>query len=105
LRILTEPESSLIKQYTALIGVENVNLKFTDDGIKEMARIAFKVNGEIENIGARRLHTLIEKILEEISFEASDIKSGSEIIIDANYVLSHIGDLLSTKNDLMKFVL
>jgi len=105
LRILTEPESSLIKQYIALIGVENVNLKFTDDGIKEMARIAFKVNGEIENIGARRLHTLIEKILEEISFEASDIKSGSEIIIDANYVSSHIGDLLSTKNDLMKFVL
>ena len=105
LRILTEPESSLIKQYSALIGVEKVKLKFTDDGIKEMAKIAFRVNGEVENIGARRLHTLIEKILEEVSFEASDMKSGSEVIIDQAYVDSHLGDLLSNKNDLMKFVL
>ncbi len=105
LKILTEPESSLIKQYTALIAVENVQLKFTDEGIKEMAKIAFKVNGEIENIGARRLHTLIEKILEEISFTASDIKNNQEIIIDAEYVNSHIGDLVSNKTDLMKFVL
>jgi len=105
LRILTEPEASLIKQYSALIAVENVKLKFTNDGLKEMAKIAYKVNGEVENIGARRLHTMIEKILEEVSFEASDMKSGTEIIIDQAYVDSHLGDLLSNKNDLMKFVL
>jgi ATP-dependent HslUV protease ATP-binding subunit HslU len=105
LRILTEPEASLIKQYTALLAVENVILNFSEDGIKEMAKIAFKVNGEIENIGARRLHTMIEKILEEVSFEASEMKAGTEIIIDSTYVNKHLGDLLSSKNDLMKFVL
>ena len=105
LRILTEPESSLIKQYTALLAVENIILNFSEDGIKEMAKIAFKVNGEIENIGARRLHTMIEKILEEVSFEASEMKAGTEIIIDSTYVNKHLGDLLSSKNDLMKFVL
>lgn len=105
LRILTEPEASLIKQYSALIAVENVKLKFTNDGLKEMAKIAYKVNGEVENIGARRLHTMIEKILEEVSFEASDMKSGTEIIIDEKFVNDNLGDLLSTKTDLMKFVL
>jgi ATP-dependent HslUV protease ATP-binding subunit HslU len=105
LRILTEPESSLIKQYTALLAVENVILNFSEDGIKEMAKIAFKVNGEIENIGARRLHTMIEKILEEVSFEASEMKAGTKINIDSTYVNKHLGDLLSSKNDLMKFVL
>ncbi len=105
LRILTEPEASLIKQYTALLAVENVILNFHEDGIKEMAKIAFKVNGEIENIGARRLHTMIEKILEEVSFQASEMKAGTEIIIDSTYVNKHLGDLLSSKNDLMKFVL
>lgn len=105
LKILTEPESSLIKQYTALIAVENIKLNFTNDGIKEIAKIAFKVNGEIENIGARRLHTLIEKVLEEISFTASDIKKGSEITIDPEFVNANLGDLVSNKTDLMKFVL
>ncbi len=105
LRILTEPEASLIKQYTALLAVENVVLTFSEDGIKEMAKIAFKVNGEIENIGARRLHTMIEKILEEVSFEASELKAGTKINIDSAYVNKHLGDLLSSKNDLMKFVL
>ena len=105
LRILTEPESSLIKQYTALLAVENIVLNFSEDGIKEMAKIAFKVNGEIENIGARRLHSMIEKILEEVSFEASEMKAGTKILIDANYVNKHLGDLLSSKTDLMKFVL
>ncbi len=105
LRILTEPEASLIKQYTALLAVENVELTFSEDGIKEMAKIAFKVNGEIENIGARRLHTMIEKILEEVSFEASAMKAGTKINIDSEYVNKHLGDLLSSKNDLMKFVL
>ena len=105
LRILTEPEASLIKQYTALLAVENVELTFSEDGIKEMAKIAFRVNGEIENIGARRLHTMIEKILEEVSFEASAMKAGTKINVDSTYVNKHLGDLLSSKNDLMKFVL
>ena len=105
LRILTEPEASLIKQYTALLAVENVELTFSEDGLKEMAKIAFKVNGEIENIGARRLHTMIEKILEEVSFEASAMKAGTKINVDSTYVNKHLGDLLSSKNDLMKFVL
>ena len=105
LRILTEPEASLIKQYTALLAVENVELTFSEDGIKEMAKIAFRVNGEIENIGARRLHTMIEKILEEVSFEASAMKAGTKINVDSEYVNKHLGDLLSSKNDLMKFVL
>jgi ATP-dependent HslUV protease ATP-binding subunit HslU len=104
-RILTEPESSLIKQYCALIAVENINLKFNEEGIKEIAKIAFRVNGEVENIGARRLHTLMEKILEDISFNASEMKAKSEIVIDAKYVNDHLGDLISSKNDLMKFVL
>ena len=105
LRILTEPEASLIKQYTALLAVENVELTFSEDGLKEMAKIAFRVNGEIENIGARRLHTMIEKILEEVSFEASALKAGTKINVDSTYVNKHLGDLLSSKNDLMKFVL
>ena len=104
-RILTEPESSLIKQYKALIAVENISLNFSEEGIREIAKIAFKVNGEVENIGARRLHTLMEKILEEVSFNASEMKAKTDIAIDAKYVNDHLGDLLSNKNDLMKFVL
>ena len=104
-RILTEPESSLIKQYKALIAVENISLNFSEEGIREIAKIAFKVNGEVENIGARRLHTLMEKILEEVSFNASEMKAKNDIAIDAKYVNDHLGDLLSNKNDLMKFVL
>ena len=105
MRILTEPESSLIKQYVALIGVENVKLNFTEDGTKEIAKVAFKVNGEVENIGARRLHTMLEKILEDISFDATDMKNGSEIVIDKKYVDEHLGDLVSGKTDLSKFIL
>jgi ATP-dependent HslUV protease ATP-binding subunit HslU len=105
MRILTEPESSLIKQYIALIGVENVKLNFTEDGTKEIAKVAFKVNSEIENIGARRLHTMLEKILEDISFDATDMKKGSEIVIDKKYVDEHLGDLVSGKTDLSKFIL
>lgn len=105
MRILTEPESSLIKQYIALIGVENVKLNFTEDGTKEIAKVAFKVNGEVENIGARRLHTMLEKILEDISFDATDMKNGSEIVIDKKYVDEHLGDLVFGKTDLSKFIL
>jgi ATP-dependent HslUV protease ATP-binding subunit HslU len=105
MRILCEPESSLIKQYVALIGVENVKLNFTDDGIKEIAKVAHKVNGEVENIGARRLHTMLEKILEDVSFEASDLKKGSVTTIDQKYVADHLGDLASGQTDLSKFIL
>jgi ATP-dependent HslUV protease ATP-binding subunit HslU len=104
-RILKEPESSLIKQYAALIGVENINLEFTEDGIKEIARISYKVNSEVENIGARRLYTLLEKVLEEVSFEASEMKKKTKVVIDLKYVDSHLGDLVSGKTDLSKFIL
>jgi len=105
IRILTEPESSLIKQYSALLAVENIQLKFSDDGIKEVAKIAYKINSEVENIGARRLHTMLEKILEDISFEASEIKSGTVIEICQKYVNDHLGELASGKTDLSKFIL
>lgn len=105
MRILTEPESSLIKQYCALIGVEEVALNFSEDGIKEIAKIAHRVNGEVENIGARRLHTMLEKILEEVSFEASEMKAKSKVKIDSKYVNDHLGDLASGKTDLSKFIL
>lgn len=104
-RILQEPEASLVKQYVALIGVENVKLNFTDDGIKEIAKVAFRVNGEVENIGARRLHTLLEKILEDVSFEASDMKNSTTVKIDQKYVAEHLGDLSAGKTDLSKFIL
>ncbi|NBV06848.1 MAG: ATP-dependent protease ATPase subunit HslU [Proteobacteria bacterium] len=104
-RILNEPESSLIKQYIALIGVEKVTLNFTETGVKQIAKIAHKVNAEVENIGARRLHTMLEKILEEISFEASEMSPESKINIDDKYVEEHLGDLISGKTDLSKFIL
>jgi ATP-dependent HslUV protease ATP-binding subunit HslU len=104
-RILKEPESNLIKQYVALIGVDKVKLNFTDDGINEIAKIAYKVNNEIENIGARRLYTLLEKILEEVSFEATNMKKDSKININKKYVDDHLGDLISGKTDLSKFIL
>jgi ATP-dependent HslUV protease ATP-binding subunit HslU len=104
-RILKEPEASLIKQYKALLGVENINLNFTEDGINEIAKIANKVNCEIENIGARRLYTLLEKILEEVSFKASDMKKNSKITINKKYVSDHLGDLTSGKTDLSRFIL
>jgi ATP-dependent HslUV protease ATP-binding subunit HslU len=105
MRILKEPESNLIKQYMALIAVEKVNLEFSDDGIVEIARIAHKVNSEIENIGARRLYTLLEKILENVGFEASEMKEGSIVKINKHYVEKHLGDLISDKTDLSKFIL
>ena len=104
-RILTEPEASLIKQYVALIAVENVKLNFTKDGISEIAKIAHRINGEVENIGARRLHTMLEKILEEVSFKSSEMKSESKVTIDSKYVNEHLGDLASGKTDLSKFIL
>jgi len=102
-RILTEPDFSLIRQYVALLGTEDVTLDFTDDGIDEVAKISAHFNETIENIGARRLHTVLEKVLEEISFTASD-KSGITVTIDAAFVREHMGELASA-SDLSKFIL
>ncbi len=102
-RILTEPEASLIKQTVALLGTEGVSLVFTDDAIDAIADIAVEVNSNVENIGARRLQTVIERVLDEVSFSASD-RSGESVTIDANYVREHIGDLASNA-DLSRFIL
>ncbi|MEN2494415.1 MAG: ATP-dependent protease ATPase subunit HslU [Hyphomicrobiaceae bacterium hypho_1] len=102
-RILTEPETSLIKQYIALLETEGVNLKFSSDSIDAIADIAVQVNATVENIGARRLQTVLERVLDDISFEASD-KSGHEYEIDASYVFKQVGDL-AKNSDLSKFIL
>jgi ATP-dependent HslUV protease ATP-binding subunit HslU len=104
-RILNEPEASLVKQYEALIAVENIKLTFTKEGVNQIAKVANRVNGEVENIGARRLHTLLEKILEEVSFEASEMKKGAKVTINSKYVLAHLGDIATGKTDLSKFIL
>ncbi|WP_040485319.1 ATP-dependent protease ATPase subunit HslU [Lutibaculum baratangense] len=103
-RILTETEASLIKQYVALIGTEGVALDFTDDAISEIARLAVEVNSNVENIGARRLQTVMERILDDISFEAPDKAPGEELTIDAAYVEKHVGDL-ARNADLSRFIL
>ncbi len=102
-RILKEPDNSLIKQYKALLKTENVDLEFTDDGIDMLAKLSAEINSSVENIGARRLHTIIEKVLDEISFNASD-KSGEKIIIDKKYVQNNLGNLVKD-TDLSKFIL
>jgi len=102
-RILKEPDNSLIKQYVALMETENVELQFTDDGIEELAEISSQINSTIENIGARRLHTILEKVLEEISFSAPD-KSGEKIVVDKSFVQKNLGDIIKDK-DLSKFIL
>ena len=102
-RILTEPEASLIKQYVALMETEEVHLNFTDDAIEAIATISADVNAAVENIGARRLHTVLERVLEDISFHASD-KGGTVVNIDADYVEEHLGEL-ATNMDLSKFIL
>ena len=102
-RILKEPDNSLIKQYKALLKTENVELEFTEDGIDTIANIANEVNTTVENIGARRLHTIIEKVLEEISFTATD-RAGEKITIDSDYIKKNIGELVKD-TDLSKFIL
>ena len=102
-RILEEPDNSLIKQYKALLKTENVTLEFTKDGIETIAKLAAEINASIENIGARRLHTIIEKVLDEISFTATD-KGGEKIIIDSSYVTKNLGEL-AKNTDLSKFIL
>ncbi len=102
-RILKEPENSLIKQYVALMGAEEVTLDFTDDSIDEIAFLSAEVNSRVENIGARRLHTVLERLLEEISFTATD-RGGETITIDAAYVREQVEDL-AKESDLSKFIL
>ncbi len=102
-RILKEPDNSLIKQYKELLKTENVNLKFTDDGIDMLAKISAEVNSSVENIGARRLHTIIEKVLDDISFNATD-KAGETITVDQKYVQDNLGNLVKD-TDLSKFIL
>ena len=102
-RILLEPETSLIKQYIALMETEGITLEFTDDAIDEIAAVAAEVNQNVENIGARRLHTILERVLDEISFTATD-RPGETVIIDAAYVGDNMGDLAKNA-DLSKFIL
>jgi ATP-dependent HslUV protease ATP-binding subunit HslU len=102
-RILLEPEASLIKQYKALLQTEKVELIFTDAAIDEIAKLAAEINASVENIGARRLHTVLERLLEEISFQATD-RAGETITIDASDVRSRVGDLAKDQ-DLSKFIL
>jgi len=102
-RILEEPDNSLIKQYKALLETEKVYLEFTEDGIDTIAKLATEINSSVENIGARRLHTIIEKVLDDVSFTATD-RSGETIIIDKNYVTKNLGKLVKD-TDLSKFIL
>ncbi len=102
-RILTEPEASLIKQYQALIGTEGVTLIFREDAVDALADLAADINDRVENIGARRLHTVLEKLLEEISFTASD-RGGQEVVVDAAYVRERVAPL-AQKGDLSRFIL
>ena len=102
-RILKEPDNSLIKQYKELLKTENVSLEFTDDGIDMLAKISAEVNSSVENIGARRLHTIIEKVLDDISFNATD-RAGETITIDQKYVKDNLGNLVKD-TDLSKFIL
>ncbi|MEQ9661534.1 MAG: HslU--HslV peptidase ATPase subunit, partial [Parasphingopyxis sp.] len=104
-RILTETKANLPEQYRALIGTEGVAIEFTEDAIAEVARIAAEVNGEIENIGARRLQTVMEKLVEEVSFAAgSDKGEGDTLQIDAAYVKDQLADI-ARDTDLSKYVL
>ncbi|HUC16532.1 MAG TPA: ATP-dependent protease ATPase subunit HslU [Acetobacteraceae bacterium] len=102
-RILTEPEHSLLKQYEALLGTEKVFLSFTDDAIDALAELAADINERVENIGARRLHTVLERLLEEVSFSASD-RPGETIVIDAAYVQERVAPM-AAKSDLRHFIL
>ena len=102
-KILREPDNSLIKQYKALLKTENVDLEFSDDGIDAIANIATEVNSTVENIGARRLHTIIEKVLDDISFTATD-RAGEKIEINSEYINKNLGDLVKD-TDLSKFIL
>jgi ATP-dependent HslUV protease ATP-binding subunit HslU len=102
-RILTEPSASLTEQYVALLATEGVKLEFNEDGIKRLAEISFDVNEKTENIGARRLHTVLERLLENISFSAADF-DGQTVVIDAGYVNAQLGELAEDE-DLSRYIL
>jgi ATP-dependent HslUV protease ATP-binding subunit HslU len=102
-RILTEPKNALVKQYVALLATEGVTLRFTDDAVEEVAGIAAAVNDRTENIGARRLHTVLEKLLEELSFDAPE-RGGAEIVIDGAQVRAKLEAIL-TDQDLSRYIL
>lgn len=102
-RILTEPESSLIKQYTAMIAVDGINLEFTEDGVQEIAKMAYILNEESENIGARRLHTMMERLLSDVMYEGSDLAT-KDIVIDKEYVSEKLGEMAKGR-DLSAFIL
>jgi ATP-dependent HslUV protease ATP-binding subunit HslU len=102
-RILTEPDASLCEQYQALLATEGVNLKFAESGVQRLADIAYRVNSQNENIGARRLHTVLERLLDSLSFEATE-RSGSELTVDAAYVEEQLGALLKDE-DLSRYIL
>ena len=103
MRILTEPETALTKQYRALLSSEGLDLSFTDGAVAEIARLAVEVNSNTENIGARRLATLMERLLEEVSFEAPDM-DGMELVVDGDYVRRNLADLAKDQ-DLSRYVL
>jgi ATP-dependent HslUV protease ATP-binding subunit HslU len=102
-RILTEPKSSLVKQYTALLETEGVKLDFTPEALEEIARFAFRVNESTENIGARRLHTIMERVLDELSFDAPE-KKGQQVTVDADYVRKMLTDIVKDQ-DLSRYIL
>jgi ATP-dependent HslUV protease ATP-binding subunit HslU len=102
-RILTEPDASLTEQYSALMAVEQHDLSFSKDGIQRIAEVAFQVNERTENIGARRLHTVMERLLDTVSFEAAD-KAGKSTVVDADFVNEHIGELIENE-DLARYIL
>jgi ATP-dependent HslUV protease ATP-binding subunit HslU len=103
IRILKEPKNALVKQYTALLETEGIKLAFTDDALEEIARFAARVNEMAENIGARRLHTIMERVLDEISFEAPD-KKGQQFMVDADYVRKMLADIVKDQ-DLSRYIL
>ena len=103
IRILTEPNASLTEQYIALLKTEGVEVEFTQDGIERIAQAAWQVNERTENIGARRLHTVMERLMEEISFDASE-KNGEQLTVDAKYVNDHL-EMLVENEDLSRFIL
>ena len=106
-RILTEPDASLTEQYRALMATENLNIEFAPDAVSRLAEIAWQVNEKTENIGARRLHTVLERLLEEVSFSAADLAAKHDdqpLVIDAAYVDSHLGEL-AVNEDLSRYIL
>jgi ATP-dependent HslUV protease ATP-binding subunit HslU len=103
IKILTEPKSSLTKQYTALLDTEGLKLEFTPEALAEVANFAFKVNEGTENIGARRLHTIMEKVLDVISFEAPDMTE-KHVVVDADYVRKTLSDIVKDQ-DLSRYIL